>query len=198
MAEWRCPNCKWNNSTKWLKCAKCGWDRSSELEVHLRDSQQHWKPIIESHLIAGESLIELVTDLFCDVNFIPHINYSPSSDGLVALTSYRLIVAILIEAPDCWRWLHIPAINYLSETPLCTSKPDKPYQAVILIPGGMGITVETQLSNKAHGEQLASILVNAFSRFATRKTDGDSMAAIITHEEDEERRKEDEERRRRQ
>lgn len=160
-----------------------------------------WQSVFEHCLVPGERLLAVVENLSFSLHFIPNIapTHNPSTGlaGGMALSTRR-IIAVWSEGQG-WKWFHIPAINSLSERPLRPDKPSWPYQAILMIPGGIGLVVQTSRPNAEHGRQLSALLVEGLVRLSTRRDDDAALAAIIAHEEEERRRREqaEEEQRRR-
>lgn len=151
---------------------------------------------IEQKLRPGERLIAVVENLHLSFLMVPNVlpiqNYPAGLSGVLALTNRR-VIALWAEAPQSWKWLHIPALNSVSERPLRSDRPSWPYQAILMIPGGIGLVVQTQQPNAEHGKQLSSLLNEAIIRFGVNREDTGSMAAIIAHEAEEERRRREQE-----
>ena len=147
-------------------------------------------------LLSEERLIAVVENLQIDFLVVPRVipsqNYSTKMAGALALTPYR-VIALWEESRSCWKSLHIPSLNSVSERPLRSDKPNWPYQAILMIPGGLGLVVQTQQPNAEHGQQLSSLLNEAIVRLGSTRDDTGSLSAIITHEEEEERRRREQE-----
>jgi len=140
----------------------------------------------QKKLLPGEQLLFVVEDLYFSVLFVPNItpeeNYSCQRSGSLCLTNRR-IIAILSDG-NVWKWFHFSAINSLTERPLNAYKPSWPYQAIMIIPGGMGLVVQTQNPKDVeHATQLQNLLVQGFMKYGVRRDDDGAMAAIIAHEE---------------
>lgn len=158
----------------------------------ITEESQRWRSIVESRLLPAEQLIDVVGDLSFSLYFVPHVgpgNYQTSLAGTLALTIHRLIAIWSLAEAQSWQWFHIPAINSLFERPLHPDKRSWPYQAILMIPGGMGLVVQTQTPHAEHGKRLSSLLTEGFMRFGVRRDDDSALAAIITHEEEEEERR---------
>ena len=112
--------------------------------------------IIKNELAQGEELISVMDNLNFDISFVPHIkptNNPPAFlEGTLALTNRRLI-AILWDG-NVWRWLHIAGLNWYSERFLKKQKPGWPYQAILMIPSGMGLIVQTEKPDYEQATQL--------------------------------------------
>ncbi len=151
---------------------------------------------VEHKLLPGEQLIAVVENVSFNFSFVPHViptqNYPTHFSGALALTSRR-VIALWAETQQGWKWLHIPALNSVSERPLRSDKPNWPYQAILMIPGGIGLVVQTQQPNAEHGKQLSSLLNEAIVRFGVNRDDTGAMVALIAHEEAEERRRREQE-----
>lgn len=148
----------------------------------------------ESCLVPGERILAVVEDLSFGFFWVPNVgpygNYSTTLQGALALTTHR-IIALWAESRQGWKWYHFSALNSLSERPLRSDKPSWPYQAIMMIPGGIGLVLQTRQPNAEHAKQLSSLLTEAFLRFGVRRDDESATTAIITHEEEEERRRQD-------
>jgi hypothetical protein len=164
------------------------------------EESQRWRSIVQSRLLPDEQLVDIVGDLEFSVNYVPHIEphgtYQTEIEGTLVLTTHRIIAIWALAEPQRWKWFHIPAINSLSETPLHPDEPIRAYQAMLMIPGGIGIVVQTRSPHAEHGKRLSLLLTKAFMRFGVQRDDNGALAVIITHEEEEKARQEEEERRR--
>lgn len=151
--------------------------------------------IVEQKLLSGERLIAVVENVSFSFLFVPHViptqNYPTGLNGALALTSRR-VIALWAETQQGWKWLHIPALNSVSERPLRADKPSWPYQAILMIPGGIGLVVQTQQPNFQHCQQLSSLLNEAIVRFGVTRDDTGSLAAVMAYEEEARRRREQE------
>jgi hypothetical protein len=154
-----------------------------------------WQTIFENLLIPEEKLLLFIGDLNFQINFVPSVNpmanYSLKKDvsilsishsyqGGIALTTHRLIAA-LVEAQG-WKILHIPAINNLSERPLRSDKQDWPYQAIVIIPGGVGLILQTQSTDPQICRDLSTLLVEALMRLGVNREKDDSYTPIMVEE----------------
>jgi len=148
-------------------------------------------------LIKGEHIEAIVENLDFEFLYVPHVipaaNYPAGIYGAIALTNHRIIVLLFSytkqNTQQIFRWLHILTLNSISERPLSIDKPNWPYQAIMMIPGGIGLVVQTRGPNVEHSEQLSSLLNEAIVRFGSRHEDTGSTAAAIGYEEEEEARK---------
>lgn len=159
---------------------------------------------VEEKLVASERLDALVEYVSFQFLFVPHIaptgNYATVWSGALALTSRR-VIAVWVESRHCWKWLYIPALNSVSERFLRSDKPSWPYQAILMIPGGIGLVVQTDHPEEERGRppdvergrRLSSLVNEAIVRFGGSREDTGSIAAILAHEEAEERRRQEQE-----
>lgn len=145
----------------------------------------------QKKLLPGEQLLAVVENLSFSVLFVPHVtpiqNYPCGFGGSLALTNRRIIAALFDGS--VWKWFHISAMNSLTERPLNNNRPSWPYQAIMMIPGGIGLVIQTQNPNAEQAKQLQTLLVEGFMKYGVRRDDDGAMAAIIAHEEEEERRR---------
>jgi hypothetical protein len=132
----------------------------------------------------GEDLIAVVEDL--TFVFITHAtpdrNLDPKLNGAMALTTHRIIIG-WAETQQGLKWLHIPALNSVSERSLRADKPDWPFQAIMSVPGGMAVVVQTEKADEKHGEQLSALLNKAIFRLGASFR-GDDSAALIAYEDE--------------
>jgi hypothetical protein len=100
-------------------------------------------------------------------------------------------MALYMHERRAWKWVHIPALNSLWERPPTPNRPQWPYQAMLVIPGGVVIMVQTQQRDEAQTKLLSSLLNEAILSLGTARDDTGSSAAIIAHEDAERRRSPD-------
>ena len=142
---------------------------------------------IQAELVDGEKLLSVVENLRFDIKYVPHIspvdNWAPKKylTGTLALTNYRIIVVMWDGI--VWKWLHISGLNWYSERFLSKQKPNWPYQAVLMIPSGMALLVETEKPDKDSQRELYSLLKKAFTIFGTKEEDTGAILSIIDDEE---------------
>jgi hypothetical protein len=150
-----------------------------------------WTEAFEARLIPGEKLLAVVKNLEFSLGFVPNVtpteNYSAYLCGALALTNRRLI-AVWQEGKG-WKWFHIPALNSVSERPRRPDKPSWPHQAIVMVPGGIGLIVQTQKPDDNHAGQLSSLLVQALVTLGARQLDDGSTVAIIDYEQEKERKR---------
>jgi len=174
-------------STQVVKCPKCGKEIPTTFTYCLACET----PYIQSVLMPDEKLLAVVENLQYKLYFVPHVSpiqsYSPGEKATLALTNRRIIAVLWSD--EIWRWLSISALNSLVERPLNKYRGGWPYQAILLIPGGIGLIVQTKTNSTEAAKQLSSLLVRAFMLFGTRRDDDGALAAILTHEEEEEERR---------
>jgi hypothetical protein len=155
-------------------------------------SQSQIHSAFKKRLLPGEQLIAVVENLSFGFHFVPHIiptgNYPAGLHGALALTNRR-VIALWQETRQSWKWLHIPALNSVSERPLRSDKPSWPCQAIMMLPGGIGLVVQTRQPSAEHSKQLLSLLNKAIVRLGVQHDDTGAIGAIITYEEEEERRR---------
>jgi len=149
-------------------------------------------------ILPTERLITVAENLFFNFYVVPHVlpteNYMSGLGGLVqkklngalALTSHR-VIALWEESSQCWRTLHIPSLNNVSERPLRSDKPTWSYQAIMMLPGGLVLVVQTQQPNPEHEKRLSSLLNEAIIRLGVMRDDTGSIASIISFEEEKEK-----------
>jgi hypothetical protein len=58
-----------------------------------------------------------------------------------------------------------------------------------MIPGGMGLVVQTERPNAEHAKRLSSVLIQALMTLSAGPGDDGALAAIIADEEEQERRR---------
>ena len=158
------------------------------------------KSFFQNRITSGESLVEVAEKLKLNLGFVPlgqpMINSAPAYNGNLALTSHRLIIQWIGD--DRYRLYSTLSIYGLSERYFLPGDSRKwPYQAILILSGGMSLVVETIERNAQSAEQLSSLLTKAL--FLLGKKDGDigSMAAMNAHleqlrrQEDERRRQDD-------
>jgi hypothetical protein len=155
------------------------------------------RTFFQNRIVSGEKLLDLAENLKIEIGFVPvgqpTGNIAPSYNGNIALTDSRLIVQWVYDGR--YRVYSALAIFGLSERYFVPGHSSKwPYQAILILPGGMSLVVETIDRTAQPAEQLSSFLTKAL--FLLGKRDGDigSMAAMNAHLE-ELRRREDEHRR---
>jgi hypothetical protein len=142
-------------------------------------------------ILPKERLVTVVENLLFSFlvvpNALPTGNYmSPLEkklSGALALTSHR-IIASWEESKQCWKTLHIPSLNNVTERPLRSDHPSWSYQAIMMLPGGLVLVVQTQQPNAEHAKQLSSLLNEAIMRFGVFRDDTGSIASIISYEEE--------------
>jgi hypothetical protein len=146
---------------------------------------------IQNVLMPNEQLVCVVENLQCHLTFIPHMSplgdESPFQDATLGVTNRR-IIAFVLDRSRRWRRISISALNSLTERPLLGGS-SWPYQAILMIPGGIALMLQTKTNDAQHANQLSSVLAQAFIQFGTRHDDDGALTAIITHEEEEERRR---------
>jgi hypothetical protein len=155
-------------------------------------TMNNWQSFFEHFLVSPEKFDSFVDKLSFFIGFVPGViptsNYggplmklSGERTGTLALTTRRLIVAMSEEGG--WKYLHIPVINNLTERPLRSDKPNWPYQTIVMIPGGMGLVVQAQTSDKKQCECLSLLLVKSLLRLGAQRDVNDAETAIIVEEE---------------
>lgn len=141
---------------------------------------------IQGVLVDGETIISVADNLRYGIRFVPNIsptdNWSTEKylSGTLALTNYRII--IVMWDGQVWKWIYISGINWYSERFLSKDKPSWPYQAVMMLPSGMALIIETEKSDKEKQNQLSNLLKQAFLTHSTKKEDIGALAAIIDDE----------------
>ena len=151
----------------------------------------------QNRITSGETLVEIAENLKINLGFVPlgqpMVNSAPAYNGNLALTSHRLIVQWKDDVR--YRLYSTLAIYGLSERYFVPGDSRKwPYQANLILSGGMSLIVETFERSAQPAEQLSSFLTKAL--FLLGKKDGEigSIAAINAYLE-ELRRRDDEQRR---
>ena len=146
---------------------------------------------VRNELAKGEELISFVDEVEFSVKFVPHIGPEGNEvcymGGALALTNRRLI-AVFFDG-KVWKWLYIAGLNWYSERFISKDKPGWPYQAILMIPSGMGLTVQTKKPDREPQKRLSSLLQQAFMSLNTRYESSGAMTAIINYEEEQERRR---------
>jgi len=132
----------------------------------------------QRRLVSGESLIEVVENLKLGLAFVPlgqpTVNAAPNILGSLALTSHRLIVQ--------WTDARLKAYSTFGVYGLSERFFIKgttwPYQATLILPGGMSLVVETISRDTQSAEQLSGFLTNTLFALGKRHDDFASIAAI--------------------
>jgi hypothetical protein len=135
-------------------------------------------------LIPGEQLFACVDNLYVDMSLpgaSPLVNYQPYLEAAIGLSNLRMMIVFFDG--NAYKWLHISAINSLNERHYSRSK-NWAYQAILSIPGGMGIVVATKSPSAEAGSQLSSLLVQGFLRFGIRNHEDGAQAVINAFLED--------------
>jgi hypothetical protein len=155
-----------------------------------------WVSAFETRLVASERLLAVVENLRFSLMFVPHANptgnYEPDLAGALALTTHRLIAGW--AEGQGWKFYNAPALNGFSERRLRPDKRRWPYQAIVMLPGGMSLIVQTSRADAEHGNQLRVLLTQALIVLGKRDADDGALAAIVAYEE--QKRREEEQRRR--
>jgi hypothetical protein len=148
-----------------------------------------WESFLQSQMLPGEELISFVTALRHSFKFVPYVdpddNHTPVNEMVLALTNRRLIARY--HDGKVWKWFYTSALNSLMERKISQDKPSWPYQAILMIPGGLGLVIETWKVDKEQQEKLSTLLVQAFMKFSVRGEDAGAIAAIATYEEEKQR-----------
>ena len=141
---------------------------------------------IRNELAKGEELISLMDNIELNIRYVPHIKPNDNEicpmGGAIALTNRRLI--IILWDGKVWKWLYVAGLNWYSERFINKDKPTWPYQAILMLPSGMGLIVQTQKQDRELQKQLSSLLMEAFMRLGTSRESGGAMTAIIDYEEE--------------
>jgi hypothetical protein len=134
-----------------------------------------WKSI----LVPDEAKIEGVMNLKLTLAFVPvgepMQNAAPREDGRLILTNRRLIVQWTDQRVKLYFTL---AVYALSERFFSPSQPNWPYQAILILPGGMNLIVETLNRDSQSANILSQFLNRVLFSLGKRDTDIASMAAI--------------------
>ena len=169
MGNWKCSKCGGLNSDYQTVCLGCNTPRRG-----LRDGI---KPAWESILIHEEKTLAFIMDLKLTLAFVPTgepmEDISPSKFGGLVLTNRRLIVLWREERVKLYSTLGIYA---LSERFFNPSSPGWPYQAIIVLPGGLSLIVETTSRDNKSAAELSEFLNKAL--FSLGKRDND-IAGVI-------------------
>jgi hypothetical protein len=148
-----------------------------------------WTLAIQNALMPNETLVAVVEGLQHKFYFVPHIspaeNLAAAAPATLALTNRRIIA--VIHDGSVWKWFSISAVNSLCERPLSQNKPSWPYQAQLMLPGGLGLVIQTSTNNPQHAKQLSTLLQQGFCMFGSRQDDG-ALAALVSYEEEQQRR----------
>ncbi len=112
MAEWKCANCGWTNSGKWLKCAKCGLERMNadmpaedfhQLEKVLPDYEKLLDQI-EQHQIASTPKWEYLQLTSEDLESIGGLAVLGNIGWeLVGMSTYSEGGTVLLIGPQIYR-----------------------------------------------------------------------------------------------
>jgi len=151
----------------------------------------------QNRVTSGETLVEVAENLKLNLGFVPvgqpMFNTAPADIGNIALTSHRLIVqwkdGIRLRM---YSTLSIYGLSERYFTPGDSSK--WPYQAILILSGGMSLIVETIDRTAQSAEEFSRFLTKALFLLGKRDNDMGGMIAMNAHLE-ELRRQEDERRR---
>ena len=155
-----------------------------------------WESTFKSNLLDGEELISFVPELEHWFAFVPDVN--PDNDGstvyemALGLTNLRLMARYANQ--NVWKWFYTSMIYSLTERHINKNKPNWPYQATMIFPGGLGLIIQTKTVDKTQQDKLSSLLVHAYMKFGVRGADTGEIAAIIANEERKRRQSDDSER----
>jgi hypothetical protein len=162
-------------------------------EIKMLPTKYDWNTFFKSLRVQNERIISIYTEKLqiafshipqfmptYDVHFGSGVLSEEAGTGVMALTNYRLIIA-MIQKNNIWRYIYIPAINYFSERPLNQVKPTWPYQAMINVPGGIVIAIQIEILNQQTVKVLSSFLNDAFMRLRINRDD-ESTSLIIEEE----------------
>ncbi|MFQ5616361.1 MAG: hypothetical protein ACE5GO_07885 [Anaerolineales bacterium] len=151
-----------------------------------------WTSFFQRRLVPGETLVEIAENLKLSLGFVPlgepMRNAAPAKAGRLALTSHRLMVQ--------WRDTRLKvystlAIYALSERFFDPRASKWPYQAILILSGGMTLMVETVARDTQSAGQLSRFLTKALFSLGKQDTDIASVAAMNAHLEELRRREEE-------
>src|ERR1044072_7319522 len=100
-------------------------------------------PYFQKTLSPDEQLISIVESLKFNIVFAPTnflADFQCSWGGALGLTNRR--IKALINDGKSWKWFSTSAINGLSERHITSNQPTWPYQAFLMVAGGMGLVVQ--------------------------------------------------------
>jgi hypothetical protein len=113
-----------------------------------------WLAFFQRRLVPSETLIEVVENLKLSLGFVPEgqpmVNAAPAQPGRLALSSHRLMVQWTDSRLKVYSTL---AIYGLSERYFQKGS-NWPYQATLILSGGMSLIVETVARDSQSAEQL--------------------------------------------
>ncbi len=140
-----------------------------------------WTPAFLERLLPSEELLVVFEQLHLGLHYIPYadpsLNYSPSLPGALALTSRRLVAAWSERGGT--RWLHVPWIVGFAERPLRDKKPHWAYQALLLLPNGLGLVVQTLTPDADQARELSMLLSRAMLFLGNGRKDEGVSAVLI-------------------
>jgi len=151
-----------------------------------------WAPFFQRHLVPGETLVGIAENLKLSLGFVPFgepmANAAPAQVGRLALTSHRLIIQWTDARLKVYSTL---SIYGLSERYFDPRASNWPYQAILILSGGMTLIVETIARDVQSAKQLSRFLTKALFSLGKRDSDIGSMAAMNAYLEELRRREEE-------
>ncbi len=145
-----------------------------------------WTSVFEGMLVPGETLLGVAENLAFNYAFVPQVsptaNLTTNTQGAMGFTSRRMIVAW--AEGQGWKFLHLTAVSSLTERQLRADKSAWPYQAIVMVPGGMGLVVQTKTADANAAQQLSALLVQSLLRLASSRDDEGSIAALAAFEQE--------------
>jgi len=151
-----------------------------------------------SILVSEEVLVDKVVNLRLSLAFVPFgnpmVNVNPSlsvipaKDGELILTNRRLILEWKDKKIRNYSTL---AVYALSERFFDSALPHWPYQAILNLPGGISLMVETSKNDARSANELSQFLNKVLFSLGKRDMDFASMAAINAYLEQQRRRNSD-------
>jgi len=138
-----------------------------------------------SILVPDETIIQEVINLQLGLEFVPFgapmRNYpltvlsSSFKDGSLILTNHRLIAQWKDQRTRLYSTLGVYA---LSERLFDPSRSNWPYQAIVILPGGISLVVETSNIDAPSANELSKFLNQVLLSLGKRETDIASLNAI--------------------
>lgn len=145
---------------------------------------EEWESDLKDQLLPDEEIITHIPNLEYSFNFVPDVK--PDSNWPTGL-SMRLILTNRRLIARFWngrvrKLFYTSAIHNLTERKINGDQPTWPYQATLMVAGGLILTVQTDKVDKIQQEKLSFILNRAFIMFSTQRDDLDAIAAIVKSE----------------
>jgi hypothetical protein len=140
---------------------------------------------VESFLLTfisdDERLLEVIGDLSAEIGFVPYglptKDYDPGNTASLALTTKRLIIIFALAE----RVYSATGILGLSERFFCRWEDPRrkpwPYQAILVLPGGLNLVIQTYTRDEESGKRAAAFLSKALFTLGKRESDLAGLAA---------------------